>query len=133
RAHGDRFAAGRGAGDVALQPGSSDDRRRNRFSARNHPACDRAPARAFAEVHQAGRLSRPVSFDFEKRMIRMDNNLAPLTAVAMSGGVASSTVAALLRARGTPVVGLTMQLWNQRMLPELDPNGTHGQRCCSLD
>ena len=66
-------------------------------------------------------------------MIRMDNNSAPLTAVAMSGGVDSSTVAAILLGRGTPVVGLTMQLWNQRRLPELDPDGTHGQRCCSLD
>jgi tRNA-specific 2-thiouridylase len=26
-----------------------------------------------------------------------------------------------------------MQLWNQRRLPELDRDGTHGQRCCSLD
>jgi tRNA-specific 2-thiouridylase len=66
-------------------------------------------------------------------MIRFDNNSAPLTAVAMSGGVDSSTVAAILLGRGTPVVGLTMQLWNQRRLPELDPDGTHGQRCCSLD
>ena len=66
-------------------------------------------------------------------MIRMDNNSAPLTAVAMSGGVDSSTVAAILLGHGTPVVGLTMQLWNQRRLPELDPAGTHGQRCCSLD
>jgi len=66
-------------------------------------------------------------------MIRMDDNSAPLTAVAMSGGVDSSTVAAILLGRGTPVVGLTMQLWNQRRLPELDPDGTHGQRCCSLD
>jgi tRNA-specific 2-thiouridylase len=31
------------------------------------------------------------------------------------------------------VVGLTMQLWNQRRLPELDRDGAHGQRCCSLD
>ena len=33
----------------------------------------------------------------------------------MSGGVDSSTVAAMLRAEGD-VVGLTMQLWNQRRL-----------------
>src|SRR5258708_7737187 len=37
-------------------------------------------------------------------------------AVAMSGGVDSSTVAAMLRAEGHTVVGLTMQLWNQRRL-----------------
>ena len=40
-------------------------------------------------------------------------------AVAMSGGVDSSTVAALLVRQGRSVVGLTMQLWNQRRLPEL--------------
>ncbi len=60
-------------------------------------------------------------------------NLQALTAVAMSGGVDSSAVAAMLVQRGFPVVGLTMQLWNQRRLPELDRDGTHGQRCCSLD
>src|ERR1035437_3013004 len=60
-------------------------------------------------------------------------NPAPLTAVAMSGGVGSSAVAAILVERGFPVVGLTMQLWNQRRLPELDRDGAHGQRCCSLD
>lgn len=53
-------------------------------------------------------------------------------AVAMSGGVDSSTVAALLAREGQRVVGLTMQLWNQRRLPELSTESTTG-RCCSLD
>ena len=55
-------------------------------------------------------------------------------AVAMSGGVDSSTVAAMLRAEGHSVVGLTMQLWNQRRLAghEGMPEAVQG-RCCSLD
>jgi tRNA-specific 2-thiouridylase len=57
----------------------------------------------------------------------------PLTAVAMSGGVDSSTVAAMLRDRGEAIVGLTMQLWNQRRLPELDAQGHKGHRCCGID
>ncbi len=65
-------------------------------------------------------------------MIESGSNQQALTAVAMSGGVDSSAVAAILVQRGAPVVGLTMQLWNQRRLPELDQS-THGQRCCSLD
>lgn len=67
-------------------------------------------------------------------------------AVAMSGGVDSSTAAALLaennaaNASGSSpqVVGLTMQLWNQRRLPQLlgaeaDERGHASGRCCSLD
>lgn len=54
-------------------------------------------------------------------------------AVAMSGGVDSSVVAGLLQREGRSIVGLTMQLWNQRRLPELVPEGGAVGRCCSLD
>jgi tRNA-specific 2-thiouridylase len=60
-------------------------------------------------------------------------------AVAMSGGVDSSAVAALLHAQGHPLVGLTLQLWNQRRLAgrrtsdgHTIPESVQG-RCCSLD
>ena len=57
-----------------------------------------------------------------------------IIAVAMSGGVDSSTVAAMLRADGHSVIGLTMQLWNQRRLAGKEgmPEAVQG-RCCSLD
>src|SRR6476661_3204246 len=57
-----------------------------------------------------------------------DNTIA----VAMSGGVDSSVVAGMLHARGERVLGLTMQLWNQRRLPEVQSEAATG-RCCSLD
>jgi tRNA-uridine 2-sulfurtransferase len=59
---------------------------------------------------------------------------AKTIAVAMSGGVDSSTVAAMLRADGHQVIGLTMQLWNQRRLAGHTgmPETVQG-RCCSLD
>ncbi|MGH9402375.1 MAG: tRNA 2-thiouridine(34) synthase MnmA [Terriglobia bacterium] len=64
-------------------------------------------------------------------------------AVAMSGGVDSSAAAAILAENNSgsesSVVGLTMQLWNQRRLPALqgltegiEPGRASG-RCCSLD
>ena len=62
-------------------------------------------------------------------------NSTPI-AVAMSGGVDSSTVAAMLVRQGRTVVGMTMQLWNQRRLPELAVEGaapSGSGRCCSLD
>lgn len=51
----------------------------------------------------------------------------------MSGGVDSSVVAAMLHSQNRPIVGMTMQLWNQRRLPELIPEGGSSGRCCSLD
>jgi len=55
-------------------------------------------------------------------------------AVAMSGGVDSSAVAALLREQGHTIIGLTLQLWNQRRLAghEGMPESVQG-RCCSID
>ena len=72
-------------------------------------------------------------------MDRQELNSQKTIAVAMSGGVDSSTVAALLVRDGWRVIGLTMQLWNQRRLPEANPGAANGTpepqsgRCCSLD
>jgi tRNA-specific 2-thiouridylase len=55
-----------------------------------------------------------------------------LLAVAMSGGVDSSVVAAMMTRTGRKVAGFTMQLWNQRRLPEVQTEAATG-RCCSLD
>ena len=55
-------------------------------------------------------------------------------AVAMSGGVDSSTVAAMMVRDGFNVIGLTMQLWNQRRLPQTNMGGEpQAGRCCSID
>lgn len=50
----------------------------------------------------------------------------------MSGGVDSSTAAALLVRQGLRVIGLTMQLWDQSRRPGLSADGVRG-RCCSPD
>lgn len=67
-------------------------------------------------------------------MPHVPQNESETIAVAMSGGVDSSAVAALLRAQGHTLVGLTLQLWNQRRLAghEGMPESVQG-RCCSID
>jgi len=60
-------------------------------------------------------------------------DVATPVAVAMSGGVDSSTVAAMMSERGQPIVGLTMQLWNQRRLPQVETAEPAQHRCCSID
>lgn len=53
-------------------------------------------------------------------------------AIAMSGGVDSSTAAAILKESGCDLVGFSMQLWDQRRnAPETAP--AQPARCCSLD
>ena len=79
----------------------------------------------------------PVSSRHSRRLSFLRGHLPvpnDLIAVAMSGGVDSSAVAALLHAQGYPVVGLTLQLWNQRRLAGYQgmPETTQG-RCCSID
>src|SRR3569833_4562916 len=55
-------------------------------------------------------------------------------AVAMSGGVDSSAVAAMTAERGYNVTGLTMQLWNQRRLGDKTEHSEPvSGRCCSID
>ncbi len=53
----------------------------------------------------------------------------------MSGGVDSSTVAAMLAHAGDAVVGLTLQLWDQTRLAGKHgiPDAPKAGRCCSLD
>jgi tRNA-uridine 2-sulfurtransferase len=61
-------------------------------------------------------------------------NKSQIIAVAMSGGVDSSAVAAILSEQGYRVIGLTLQLWNQRRLAGQAgmPEAVQG-RCCSID
>jgi tRNA-specific 2-thiouridylase len=62
-------------------------------------------------------------------------NERTIIAVAMSGGVDSSTVAAMLAHSGEVVVGLTLQLWDQTRLAGKSgiPDMPKAGRCCSLD
>jgi len=62
-----------------------------------------------------------------------------MIAVAMSGGVDSSAAAVLLNKQEEPIVGLSMQLWNQRRAPgggeapNPEEAAQRSGRCCSLD
>ena len=53
--------------------------------------------------------------------------------VGMSGGVDSSMAAVLLQAQDWRVIGLTMQLWDQRRMRDADPAAPESVegRCCS--
>src|SRR5688500_18038372 len=55
-----------------------------------------------------------------------------MIAVAMSGGVDSSTAAAMLKQEGHDLVGLSMQLWDQRRRVGQDGEPL-ASKCCSLD
>jgi tRNA-specific 2-thiouridylase len=74
----------------------------------------------------------------------MDGNGHNSIVIGMSGGVDSSTAAALLaESRPGRVVGLTMQLWDQRRLQAKAPSPAapaagalpvvHAGRCCAID
>ena len=60
-----------------------------------------------------------------------------MIAVAMSGGVDSSAAAVLLKDQGEEIVGLSMQLWNQRRAlgkdAKPDSEIRRTGRCCSID
>jgi tRNA-specific 2-thiouridylase len=64
---------------------------------------------------------------------RIEPDGANTVVVGMSGGVDSSMAAALLQAQDWRVIGLTMQLWDQRRMRAADPSAPEGVegRCCS--
>ena len=92
------------------------------------PFCESADAR-----HSTQATAAEASAIAERSGHRADTRGVAHVAVAMSGGVDSSTVAAMMSASGQQIVGLTMQLWNQRRLPQLQSAEPAQHRCCSID
>jgi|HubBroStandDraft_6_1064221.scaffolds.fasta_scaffold00518_13 tRNA-specific 2-thiouridylase len=92
------------------------------------PFCESADTRRSAQSMVA---EAPAVADQSKHCA--DTGNVASVAVAMSGGVDSSTVAAMLNSSGQQIIGLTMQLWNQRRLPQLPGAEPTQHRCCSID
>src|SRR3974390_997479 len=71
--------------------------------------------------------------DFERYGIGLgEGAMDGRVAMAMSGGVDSSTAAAILKSRGCDLIGFSMQLWDQKRNGAPDGEVRSG-RCCSLD
>jgi tRNA-uridine 2-sulfurtransferase len=92
------------------------------------PFCESADARSSTPA-----MAAEVPAIADRSDHRADNGKGAPVAVAMSGGVDSSTVAAMMNASGQQIIGLTMQLWNQRRLPQLQSAEPVQHRCCSID
>src|SRR5208283_3699102 len=89
---------------------------------------------ALALVPEAVARLRELSPRYKKQSVTFYMAISQKIARSLSGRCDFSTVAAMMRAEGHNVVGLTMQLWNQRRLAghEGMPENVTG-RCCSLD
>jgi tRNA-uridine 2-sulfurtransferase len=85
-------------------------------------------------VGRLDKSSRACFFASRKKLNLKFRGLQMKIAIAMSGGVDSSTAAAILKSQGHEVIGFTMQLWNQRRNISVNENGDPlPSRCCSLE